>query len=554
MNFSKKLVSIFLAVIFTLGISIPVFADMQIGTLTIHNTKEGETYTLYRIFDLTYSSATDGSGDGNHAYTINNAFDGFFTEKKIGGFEGDTKDLQAIAYVESRENNLADFATELQQYIIAQSVVAAKIVAGQVDTTVVDGLEYGYYLLVPTDDLFADGLSALFALDTVKPDAEINNKSQYPTIEKAIVENGSDLEANTVAIGDTVNYKVTSSVPSLAGYASYTFNITDTFDMGLTFHDDVTIQLIKGESTKDLVEGVDFKVSQQGQIVTITFTNFIQYKSTAWQGADIVVAYSATVNDRAVVGTEGNDNTVTLTYSSNPAVLSETKTTTPEVVSSYITGIALHKVDGNGTPLTGAQFQLTGSKVNKVRVKGNRFMESEAGTYYKLADGTYTRTAPTTETETAYESITQKYAMEYVEEVQTKTENFIVNSYVDTDGKLVLEGLAEGEYQIKEVTAPTGYHVLAEPITVTITCEEPSAIVDGTEQCAWSVSVVNPNDENITPSVVDGIIALTVENQMGNALPFTGGTGTILFTAIGLLLMTGAVFAFVIGRKKKVEK
>ncbi len=507
MKIVNKLVSIFLTVILVLGISVPVLADTQIGTLTIHNTKVEETYTLYKIFDLTFSSSIDGFGDGSHAYTINTAFDDFFTNEKIDGFNGDTRDLKAIAYVESRTDDLADFATELQRYIISQSVATTKVVAGQADTTVVEGLEYGYYLLVPTDALSADGLSALFALDTVKPDAEINNKSQYPTIDKVIVENGSDVDANNVAIGDVVNYKVTSSVPNLAGYGAYTFNITDRFGTGLTFNDDVAIQLKKGESTKDLVEDTDFTVSQSGQVVTITFTNFIQYKSTSWQGADIVVTYSALVNDNAVVGATGNDNTVTLTYSSNPAVSSDTKTTTPEVVSSYVTGITIRKVDSSGNALTGAQFQLTGDKVNKVRVQGT--------------------------------------------EMQTKTESFTVNATVDANGQLVLEGLAEGEYQIKELVAPTGYHLLAEPITVTITCTEPTEVVDGTEECVWSVEIANPNDENVTPAVEDGIITLAITNQAGNELPFTGGMGTTLFVVIGLALMVGAAVAVILINKKK---
>lgn len=510
MKMTKKMVSIFLAVVFLLSISVTVFADAQIGSLTIHNTNVGETYTLYKIFDLTFAPATEGSSDGSHAYTIADAFDGFFTDAKIGGFDGDTRDLKAVAYVESREDDLADFATELQQYITAQSVAATRVVAGEAATTVVSNLEYGYYLMVPTDTLAADGLSALFALDTVKPDAEINNKSQYPTIEKVIVEDGADVDSNNVAIGDNVDYKVTSSVPSLAGYASYTFYITDTFEAGLTFNDDVAIRLVSGTETKDLVEDADFTVSQSGQVVTITFTNFIQYKSTSWQGADIVVTYSALVNDSAVVGTEGNDNSVTLTYSSNPAVASETKTTTPEIVSSYITGITINKVDGSGNALAGAQFQLTGDKVNKVRVQGT--------------------------------------------EMQTQTESFTVNAYVDENGQLVLEGLSEGEYQIKELVAPNGYHLLAEPITVTITCSQPAEVVDGTEECVWSVEIVNPNDENVTPAVEDGIITLAITNQAGNELPFTGGMGTVLFTVAGIVLMAGAVIVFAIGRKKMVTK
>ena len=499
----KKIVSIFLMAILVLGICVPVYATEQTGTLTIHNTRLEETYTLYRIFDLTY----DASGD-SYAYTIHSNFMDFFTDEKLEAFQGDTKDLKAIAYVESREQELADFATELQQYIVSETIVASKVVAGQAGHTSVEELTYGYYLMVPSDMLTVDGLSALFSLDTMKPNAEINNKSQYPAIEKYILENGREVETNTVSIGDVVQYKVKSSVPALAGYASYTFYITDAFSAGLKFNDDVAIFLEQGEQIKELIQDVDFTVAKEEQVVTITFTNFIQYKSTQWQGADIIVTYSALVDDDAVVGNVGNTNTVSLTYSHNPVDSSELKTTMPEVVSSYVTGVTIHKIDVNGKFLTGAQFQLRGEKVNRVKVQ---------------------RT-----------------------EMQTNATD--VCAYVDEAGQLVLEGLAEGTYQIKELIAPAGYHILAQPITITLSCMKPEYVLDGTEECVWTVELENPNDENVVPSVVDGMIHLNIANQAGNALPFTGGMGTTLFTIVGAFIMIVAfVVAFWMSKRKTTK-
>lgn len=556
-SFLKKLVSVVLTAVLMLGIAVPVFAEpgdsLQTGSLTVNRTKAGETYSLYKIFDLTWSANANTPSDkdsteGNHAYTINADFEGFFTDAKIGNLPGDTRDLRASYYVDSRANDLADFATELEEYIIENKIAATKVVAGVEGTTIIDGLLYGYYLLVPTDSLATDGLSALFSLDTVKPNATVEHKSTYPTVNKEIIEGQDRVESNNVSIGDTVSYEVTSFVPNMAGYETYMFYFTDTFDAGLTFNNDVAIKLEKEGKTKNLAAS-DFTVSQNGQVVTINLLNFVDY-NTDWKGADVIVTYSAILNEKAIVGTSGNVNTVNLTYSSNPAVQSATKTTADDKVITYATSIALKKVDEEGNVLTGAQFELVGEAVNKTRVYGQKFVANATGSFYKLKDGSYTQTAANDATKDLYASTTQKYALVDVEEVQTKTTSVNVNGYVDANGKLLIEGLGEGSYQIKEMVAPNGYHLLAEAIDVKITCEMPENIIDGSEKCVWKVAMTNVNDEEVVATVADGVINLQVENQTDEEFPFTGGQGIALFSIVGILFVAAAAIVVVASKKK----
>lgn len=556
------MISIILTIVLTLGISVPISAEsgdrLQTGSLIIQRTQPGETYTLYKIFDMTWSAngntpADKDSTEGNHAYTINEDFKKFFTDEKIGGFKGDTKDLKAGAYVDSRKDDLAEFATELEEYIIGNNIAPAKTVEGRAGTTTVEGLLYGYYLLVPADNLSADGLSALFSLDTVKPNAQVQHKSQYPAVDKVIVENGADVEANSVSIGDVINYKITSFVPNMNGYRSYIFYLTDTMDDGLSFNNDVAVWLSKDDSTKKLTKDTDFTVAQNGQVITISLLDFVAYDEI-WEGADVIITYSATLNEKAIVGANGNNNGVTLTYSSNPAVLSETKTTAEDIVTTYTTGIELRKIDADGLTLNGARFQLTGEAVNKVRVYGNKFTEDTNGTHYKLIDGTFTKTEPDNETNALYESVTKKYSLQYTEEVQTKTETFSVSAYVDDNGKLIIEGLNEGTYMITELTAPNGYHLLSKPVTLNVSCTVPNEITDGTEKCIWTVEMTNPNDEKAVPSVTGGIISLSIENHSDQELPFTGGHGVRLLSIIGLVLMVGAAVLFFMIRKRTDRK
>ena len=61
---------------------------------------------------------------------------------------------------------------------------------------------------------------------------------------------------------------------------------------------------------------------------------------------------------------------------------------------------------------------------------------------------------------------------------------------------------------------------------------------------------------NFTDSVVattGGIYTVEVPNSSGIQLPITGGTGTVIFTIIGIALMAGAVVLFVVSRKKAEE-
>lgn len=78
----------------------------------------------------------------------------------------------------------------------------------------------------------------------------------------------------------------------------------------------------------------------------------------------------------------------------------------------------------------------------------------------------------------------------------------------------------------------------------------PENVIDGSEQCVWSVSMTNVNDEEATPTVVDGIINLQVENQTDDEFPFTGGQGIAMFGIAGLLFVAAAVVVMVASKKR----
>ena len=114
----KKLVSRFMAVLMAmtmiLSMSMTAFAadaaDAPKGTLTVNNTVEGKTLDLYQIFTATKN------GD-NVAYTLNDAYEGFFQNKITGASKltGEALSEKAYAYVKEQVGDDGSKVQRLQK-------------------------------------------------------------------------------------------------------------------------------------------------------------------------------------------------------------------------------------------------------------------------------------------------------------------------------------------------------------------------------------------------------------------------------------------------------
>jgi len=553
----KRITSLFVAVVMLVAISCTsvVFAAKDTDhTITITNDKAGHEYTAYQIFvgDLDTSNTKLSNitwGNGVDSADLLNALDNDATlgEKftstmtaeevadKVAGF--DASQLDAFAQIVGNHLNTA---------------------AGKSDETkspyeiTVTG--DGYYLIKDTKEIAADDAATKYIIQVVK-DVTVEAKADAPTLDKVIVEDNTDVDANNGSVGDTVNYKLTSKVPDMDGYNKYFFIVHDELSEGLTFDKDSVVVKI-GENT--LTKDTDYEVVTTGLddncTFEIVFKNFINRKEEA--GTAITITYSATIDEDAVIGNEGNPNNAHLVYSNNPNVDSDgendrpdrndpTGETPKDYTITYVTGIELIKEDTAGNRLTGAEFQIKGNKVNKVKTAKETFEENSNGTYYKLKDGTYTTTAPSEETTDKYENTKIKYTRTVKVDWETKTEEVDVTGVVNENGVLVFDGLAEGDYVITEIKAPEGYNILTDSIKVTITCGEPSTVTDGTEDAEWKYSVSGALTKGET-TMEDGRVHLTVENKSGATLPSTGGIGTTIFYIIGGVLVAGAAVAIVI--------
>ena len=163
-----------------------------------------------------------------------------------------------------------------------------------------------------------------------------DRKSTYPTVDKVIVDGNTNI-AKDANIGDMVTFKLTSVVPDMTGYSSYTFNFKDTLSEGLTFGEISSVKIgekILTEDNTDTPKEDTYTLTKNGQSITITFNNFISNKDSV--GVSIEVTYTAILNEKAVSGMNPNSNSATVEYSNDPSnPATGTEDSEPSVVDTY---------------------------------------------------------------------------------------------------------------------------------------------------------------------------------------------------------------------------
>ena len=559
----KKSLALLLALMMVLALGTTAFAA-ESYSITVKNpnnsiSMEGNTYSAYKLFNVTYSDVTETSG--NYAYTVTDAFAAF--EYTVGDDTYNGESL--IAYLATLSNNaeaLDTFAEAALNYAMENGILAAgTVTAAAKDIATISVPTAGYYLVAGSAT--ADGnqeVVAACSLTTTDPTAEVTVKADVPSIEKKIVkEDGKTDSANTASIGDTVTFELSSRIPDMKGYEKYFFVMNDTLSEGLTYNGDETMTVKVGATT--LTRDIDYTIKYNADVITIVFKDFIKYKDLA--GAAVTVTYSATLNEKAMLS--DNSNTVTLTYSNNPNVhgagvdepgAGDATGTTPQSrTKTYVTGIKINKVDGQNPTkkLVGAKFEIKGAALKVVLTNTEMFKASESGNYYMLKDGSYTMTPAVTD-KTAenynadkYDSTTQKYEKVTVVTKDTVATEINTVGYTDAEGVLTFAGLNAGTYTITELVAPSGYNLLKDSITITITA---NADMDDAH---WTVTgQVGNNEPEMLIAGTDNLFSLTVENNSGTELPSTGGTGTTLFYIIGGIL--AVVAGVVLITKKRMSK
>ena len=413
MKKTKKLWAFLLAMIMVLAMGMTIMAA-DLGSITVSPANEGQTYTLYKLFDAEITLDDSGDllainyklpngkadlGDGTDWFEIQN---GFVVAKE--GLTSDwAKNPAAIAWAKSFGTKVQDSITATKENLVSWG-----------------GLEYGYYYVDST-------LGSFIGVDSAAPNATIQDKNNPPTIDKKItgVGRGNDIEDAAwpsegkdekefalAEIGDTIDYEVT--VVAKPGAENYV--VTDTLSEGLTPPTSAEVEVKVGDTTLDdsLVN-----VTVTGQVIKIAFAK--EYLDTIKIDTTIVITYSAILNDNAENGTAGNANDVVLTWGHDPSVNTakdDTVVFTVDVnVFKYYKGEAESEI-----PLEGAEFAL----------------QNAEGKYYK------------------YDSTN---GVTWVDSVNDAT-RYMTGS----DGKLVnvFKGLKDGTYTLVETVVPAGFNKTAD--------------------------------------------------------------------------------------------
>ena len=534
----KRLVGVVLALLALIVSSVVPAYAAQTGSLTINGTVAGQQYDLYRVFDLTQ----DGE---SYSYTINPEFTGYFAAKGITNYS------DAVTYIHTLDTDSAKLSTEAQallKYAVDKPITPASSPVATSSSTVVSGLDYGYYLLNPRGGSIPSGTYAtMFALNTLSgKDTVINVKAVYPTIDKTFLT--GDPKTKSVSIGDDMTFQLTSKVPDMTGYNHYYYVVQDTLSKGLTYKAISSIKIGDTTLATDAYTVESITDTATGETaLRIIFKNFLQYNKMTAQ--DVVITYVGTLADAAALGTP-NTNSAKLQYSNDPKYdyldnmdskhpddpnydkTAKTGLTPVSETETFTTSLTINLTDGTDL-LTGAEFKISGKNLNRVLTTGYVYELDPAGTYYKLNDGTYTTTAPDAATMDKYES-----DLKYRRDEQT-TQTKEATAYVDANGQLVFAGLGEGTYTISEVTAPNGYNKV-EDFTIVVEFDEKTQKYSAT-------SVLG--DYTITET--NNLLTLDIVNTTGVVLPSTGGMGTKVIYIAGSALALGATILLVVKKRMK---
>ena len=468
------------------------------------------------------------SGDGKAvSYTLTDEWKPFFENSTASGLTGATNENvndKANDYVSKLQGeDLVAFATKASNW--AQNK-ANNIAAGATATVSADasndkytatfaGLDYGYYVVAVPGATLANTSGQYATLVSVgRANVTADIKGDLPTVDKKVQVGSTGKDVTDAKIGDTLTFTLTSTIPDMSAYNTYTFNFKDTLSEGLTFGQ---VEFVKVEGVTDpLTVGTDYTVTTptaSDNTLAVAMKDF-KAKQQANAGKKITVTYTATLNENAVVGGHGNTNSATIQYSNNPST-DGTGESEPSKVRVFTYGFTVDKYTGGSyddtaTRLAGAEFTLAH--------KGGT-----AISFVKVAD-----------------SATQNavYRVAKADEAGATT-----TITTPANGKVEFRGLENGEYTLTETKAPAGYNKLASAIGVKVDGQN-----NGTDTTNATVTITynndNGNDYNQTAS--NGVIP--VQNKSGAILPGTGGMGTIAFTVIGVLVIALGV-AWTLKRK-----
>ena len=516
----KKILSVLLSVVMVMAMGITAFAEggsagATASTYSVTISNATGSYAIYQVFegDLSVDSNTGaktlsnvkwGKDVDEFEYTIKDA------DPTTSIAEQKGIDAKEIAkYLATKSNDIAvakDFAKTAIKNVKENSNSG---IATTVDgTATFNNLDAGYYVVKNTSVGASESYTE-YILQVVG-NVNVNNKAEVPTSQKKVKDINDSTDATETNWQDSADYDIGDEVPfQLKGtiadnydaYTSYYYAFHDIESEGLTFKKITSVYVMNGSDKTELNSNdYTLKVNTTEGAITdgcsfeLIFNNLkalTKNGGTALvdKNSQIFVEYTSTLNSKAVLGSQGNPNTMHLEFSNNPN--GEEKGTTPnDTVIVFTYKVVINKVDEKGNALTGANFKL-----EKQAENGKwKEVDAERKSISDAADGT------------------KKCVFTFT-------------------------GLDDGVYRLTETQTPTGFNTI-DQITFTVTAHHD--ISSNHPQLNKLSGEKKSGEITLTSNKNTGSLTSDVVNKEGSILPSTGGIGTTIFYVVGAVLMIGA--------------
>ena len=491
--------------------STAVLSAIGLTAADAHKTAGGINYFTSDVLNNKLSTALTAN-----ATTVKNALE---TAVKNGGVAMTETDTAGHTFADQMEQGL---------YLVVETRVPENVTSTcnpffvSLPMTTIDGAAWNYDV-------------------TVYP----KNQTGNPTLDKTVREAKNSTGKNTgsltditdgyahtatASVGDTVDYQIISTLPTITSKASalseYTY--VDTLSKGIRYNkNDVVIEFFKDAGCTDkiatwAVNSGKFTVGYDDTANTMTIrmteaglseineaaTVYTDSVKRGYSDCTMRLTYAATLTADAKMGDTDNPNEVVLTWKRTNTTYFDTL---KDCCHVYTYGIDVLK-----------QFSDNGGNVRNVKFR----LHNDSDDCYIIAeqkDGVY-------------------YAKGFTSKKSDAT-TFVPNG----SGHIVVKGLEDDAYSLTEIATDKGYVLLKDAVKIVIKTAENGLCEKCGAKLLTASATVNGKDVTMTDD--NAIVPLTVVNNPGFDLPKTGGYGVWMYTVGGVLLL-GAV-AFIVIRKRK---
>lgn len=515
----KRIAAFMLAMIMVFGLTMTASAETE-------TTAAVEEPTTPATFKIEITAATDGSTVAGHTYNVYQIFKGDVAVDNTvepSNQMGFKAILSNVVYgknygTENQEvpkavlDKLAEMtgeaaAKELYGGLVKKDAPIAVLNNTNGFTT---NQVAGYYLIVDVSTNLPEGAtSSAFILQVVDNVTVESKHTSVPNVEKKIDDTNDSVDAEDEMdwqdsadhdIEDLIPFKLEMTVPAnfsqFEEYGEkYRFVFHDTEEAGLTFQDDAEVYV----NGVEITEGFEVVYpTTDNHTFDVVFEDLTAIESVE-VGSKITVLYHSKLNDKAVLGHQGNINTVYGEYSNlhRPEYPGRTP---DDTVIAFTYKVVVNKVDDqeDPQPLEGAEFTLEKFDAAENKWVAVDQVETESGTTFTF------------------------------------------------------EGLDDGNYRLTETETPDGYNTI-DPIYFTVTAEHEVEWEKWTPEQRVNVLTSLSGDKATGDTRViefkadktAGSVSTDVVNQSGTILPETGGMGTTLFYIGGGIMVLAAVVLLV---------